>query len=143
MSARDMAGRPVRLALLAAVMCLAAGAAGAETLRIRLLRTSHADGAVAAEIQDVMPALRNSLVFKSYSLMGTAQMALPANGEAVGLGGYTVTCSGTMSQLTIKVMRGKYAVLDTVASIRHGQPLILGGFTGGGGGQVVFVFTVQ
>lgn len=134
--------RPAPL-LLALLFGCAALAARAETLHIRLLRASHAEGPVAPALQDVMPALRSSLVFKSYELMDQARQTLPPpDGATVSLGGYTVTCTGSATQLSIRITRGRQGIIDTVAALRRGHPLILGGF-GGGGGQAIFVFTLQ
>jgi hypothetical protein len=130
--------------LLALTLGFAALSSRAETLHIRLLRASHAEGPVAPALQDVMPALRNSLVFKSYTLMDQAQQPLPPPaGASVSLGGYSVACTGPATQLSIKITRGRHGIIDTVATLRRGQPLILGGFGGGGGGQAIFVFTLQ
>ncbi len=139
-------GRRRRLApaLTTFALVFAALTLRAETLHIRLLRASHAAGPDVPALQDVMPALRGSLVFKSYKLMDQAQQRLPAPaGASVDLGGYSVACLGNAAHLSIKIARGRHGVIDTVACLRRGHPLILGGFGGGGGGQAIFVFTLQ
>ena len=132
-----------RLATVIALLWLTAAPALCDNLRVRLVRTSYAELPVSDDLRDIMPALRSSLVFKGYELMAQAGTALPVDGKIIRLGGYAIRFEGPTTRMRIVIQRGAHTIMETVATLREGQPLLLGGFSGGGSGQVVFVFTLD
>ncbi len=130
-----------RLGLVIWVLLAGAGAVQAETLRIRLVRASNSAGGADPALQDVLLAMRGSLVFQSYALAGQKQLPLPANG-IVALGSFQVTCTGPRQKLAIVIRRGSQRLMQTTASLKGGKPLLLGGFPDGAN-QMILVFTAE
>ena len=135
-----------RARFLLALALLLAGAAGglqAATLRIRMIRGSHEEGQTPPALADIADMMRNTLAFKTYALDAEARMPLPADGRVVKLRVYDVTCTGPAERLKVSIVRRDKRVLDTVASVRPGHPVILGGFPARRGeGVRMFVLTI-
>lgn len=130
-----------RLVLMVLALLAGVDAAQAETLRIRLVRASNAAGGTDPALQDVVPAMRGSLVFKSYALAGQKRLPLPADGT-VTLGAFQVSCTGPRQKLAIVIQRGSQRLMQTTASLKGGKPLMLGGFPDGSN-QMILVLTVE
>jgi hypothetical protein len=127
------------LLLLGAVQALRA-----ETLHIRMIRGSHEEGATAPALADIAAMMQNTLAFKTYALDAETHIPLPANGATRPLRVYEVTCSGPAERLNIKITRLGKRILATVATVRPGHPVVLGGFRARkGGGMRMFVLTVD
>ncbi len=115
----------------------------AETLNIRMIRGCHEVEETPHELNDIATTLQKTLAFKGYLLDATATVNLPADEAKATLRIYEVTCSGTAERLTIKIMRRNKTILDTVATVRPGRPVILGGFPARNNeGVRMFVLTV-
>ncbi len=125
------------------VTAITASAHGAEALRIRMIRASNEPTETPAVLADVVAMMKNTLAFKTYALDAETHFVLPAKGELKKLRIYEVTCSGPASQLSVKIVRKGQSILSTVATVRPGQPVILGGFPAREGGMRMFVLTVS
>lgn len=138
--------RHLRARFLLALALLLAGTAGslqAETLHIRMIRGSHENGQTPPGLADIAAMMRNTLAFKTYALDAEARLPLPADGQAVKLRVYDVTCTGSAERLKVSIARRDKRVLDTVAAVRPGHPVILGGFPARRGeGVRMFVLTI-
>jgi len=132
-----------RLLIAAVMMCCAAtaGIAGG-TVSIRLVEASNAGEGVDGRLSDVVPVLKKSLVFKKYSLIASSSLKLPADGQTVKVGKYTVTCTGSQRSLRIQIKQGKDPLLYTTASLSRGKPLVLGGFPSRTG-RMILVFLAR
>ena len=120
-----------------------ASASMAETsLSIRLVEASNTPGESSPALKDVLPVLKNSLPYSTYRLLGSGSAQLPAAGQTVKIGEYSVRCQGAQEQLSITVTRGGQVMLTTQVRLRDRIPLILGGFTAGAGKHVL-VFTTR
>ena len=135
--------RPI-LAGLAVLLALASPCLAGGSLSVRLVEASDAGTGVDAGLGDVAAALQNSmgLVFKGFSLVGTARMGLPADGTDRQLGPYQVRCSGPQSGLAIELRQGRKELLRTSVNLRDGNPLIVGGFQTRKG-KMILVFLAQ
>lgn len=125
----------------AACLLLGAGVsqAGSE-LFIRLVRASTIPN-VDPAVQDVVQAMSGSFAFKGFSLKAQTTVPLPTN-AVVSLGDYTIACSGSQKQLSIRVTRDKRQMVDTVVSLVDGKPLVVGGFPAMDG-HYLLVFTAR
>lgn len=133
--------RPLLLA------CLLLGilqAVQAETLHIRMIRGSHEEGTTAPALADIAAMMQNTLAFKTYALDAETRIQLPADGAPRSLRVYSVTCTGSAERLKIGITRLGKRILSTVATVRPGHPVVLGGFRARkGGGMRMFVLTVE
>lgn len=124
-------------------VCLWLGIATAQAgnaLFIRLVRANNTPN-VDPAVQDVVQAMSGSFAFKGFSLKAQITVPLPAAGK-VNLGEYMVVCTGSQSQLNIRVLQGKRQMLDTVVALVDGKPLVLGGFPAADG-QYLLVFMAR
>ena len=125
------------LTVLLLICVMASSACAADTLFIRLVRASNTDEGIDPQLRDVVQMLRRTLVFKSYSLIGAARHRLPTKGMESRLAEFSVRCSGTQRNLRITVRRGRSVLLNTTVDLKDNIPLVLGGFPGKGGHQVL------
>ncbi len=130
-----------RLMLVALLGAFADGATGASTLSIRLVEASRSVAPSSADLGDVTEILQRNLPFASYTLQGTQNLPLPAS-QTVGLGGYTVACSGPAQELQVVVQRGGRVLISTVLRLQDGTPVIVGGFPSANG-RLILVFVVR
>lgn len=137
--------RRLRLLLLLPVLLLGAlQTVQAETLHIRMIRGSHEEGTTAPALADIAAMMQNTLAFKTYALDAETRIPLPADGTPRSLRVYAVTCTGSAERLKIGITRLGKRILSTVATVRPGHPVVLGGFRARkGGGMRMFVLTVE
>lgn len=112
-----------------------------EILSIRLVKADNSGGGQAGGLDDVIEVLRNSLVFKTYSLMASTTVAFPVKSGVLRLGDYLIDCSGGQADLTIRVRSGRRELLKTAVSLGDNKPLILGGFPCQGGKHILVFLT--
>jgi hypothetical protein len=121
-----------------ALACMA-GTAQAESLSIRLVQASNEGGGVGGGLADVAQLLQDNLRFKSFQLVSSRSISLPANG-ATELGqGFTARCSGGAGNMSVAIERGGKRVLSSTVQLQRGAPLLLGGFSSGGGKMIVIL----
>jgi hypothetical protein len=122
----------------------AATAVAGSTLSIRLMETSARPADQAAKgYADVADVLRKNLAYQQYTLLASGTLALPAASAGIALGPYTVTCSGTQQNLSIRVKRGRSVLVNTSVILEDDKPFILGGFPSASAGKHMLVFVVR
>jgi hypothetical protein len=126
-----------RWVMMLAALCLTGAAQGANTLSVRLVEASNSGAGMSAGLADVGPLLRRSLAFSNYRLLSAETMRLPVMRQTKSLGEYSVICSGPQNRLAITVTRVDRVMLTTQVNLQDGVPLILGGFSAGGGRHVL------
>ena len=112
--------------------CAATGAAG-EQLGLRLVEATNDNAGIAPGLADVADLLKRNMPFTGYRLVDSRSVPLPANGTTEMRLGFSVQCSGTQNSLAVTVMQKRNVLLRTNTALEDGKPLILGGFSGGGG----------
>lgn len=130
------------LAVAAALGMLSSPCVAGSRLSVRLVEASNEGTGVSAGLEDVASAMRSSLVFRSYTLVGSRSTPLPAPGSVIRLGPYSVKCSGPQSSLAIRVSKGGRDLLKTTVNLRDDKPLILGGFPSTRG-KMILVFLAR
>lgn len=115
--------------------------AGEQKLTVRLVTASNESGNNAG-LEDVIGALKENLPYRSYTLVDTGTVKLPATENVCKLEEYTIIFNGTHKNLTVEIFKGRKELLNTTISISKGAPLILGGFSEGNK-KIVFVLTVD
>jgi hypothetical protein len=109
------------------------------TLSIRLVEASHAGQGMGNGLGDVSKLLRENLPFKSFQLLASRSMSLPADGVASLSAGFVARCSGNQGSLNVVIESGGRKVLQSTVELRDGSPLILGGFSSGKGKLIVIL----
>ncbi|MFC1453435.1 hypothetical protein ACFLSJ_08850 [Verrucomicrobiota bacterium] len=112
------------------------------SVSIHLVRASNTGGDSAKGLEDIVSALKGSLVYTSYSLIGKAQVSLPARHVERAMDGYSVVCTGVAEELIISVRHGDRQLLTTTVALHEGKPLVLGGLPDGNA-RLVLVFTLR
>ena len=107
---------------------LASPVQAGETLSIRLVEAHNEGEGMDAGLSDVASTLTKNLSYKTFSLLASRRLGLPADGRAGLSGGYSVACRGEQANLHVTVFKRKEAVLDTTLNLRDGSPVVLGGF---------------
>lgn len=123
-----------------AVLAISVAAAQASDLTIRLVEANNSGKADSPELADVAAILHKNLQYKTFILLGTSAVTLPARKVSVTLGSFTITCNGEEKSLSITVTKDGKKALDTTVTLYKKTPLILGGFSAGSG-KYVLVFT--
>ncbi len=116
-----------------------AGTATADSLSIRLVQAANEGSGVGGGLGDVAQLLQDNLRFKSFQLVSSRSIGLPASG-ATELGqGFTARCSGGAGNLSVAIERGGTRVLSSTVQLQKGAPLLLGGFSSSGGKMIVIL----
>jgi hypothetical protein len=127
------------------IICLIVGLvsaiAEAQNLTVRLVTASNEHGENAG-LEDVIGALRENLPYRSYTLVDTGKVKLPATETSCKLEGYSLTFRGDSKNLTVEILKGRKELLKTTISLNKGAPLVLGGFSDGNR-KLVFVLTLD
>lgn len=124
--------------LLAAEVSLAGS-----TLSIRLVEASNVGQGMGAGLGDVSRLLQENLPFRSFQVLASRSMTLPANGVASLSGGLVARCSGDQGSLSVVIESGGRKVLQSTVELRDGSPLILGGFSSGGRGKLIVILLAK
>ena len=128
--------------LTAVALVFGACLANAGTMSVRLVHASDAEGGIDPELSDISGIL-SSLRFESFSLLDSDTVQLPADDARIRMAqGYTLTCNGTQDDLAIEMNHNGQALLKTIATLRRGKPLILGGFPTREG-KIILVLKVE
>lgn len=118
---------------------LTAGAAFAgSTLSVRLVEASNAGQGMGVGLGDVSSLLLNNLPYKTFRLLTSRAMNLPANSAAALDLGIVVRCSGGQDNMKVVLERGDKKIMTTV-ELRDGTPLIIGGLSSGQGKLIVIL----
>lgn len=123
--------------LLVVLMFSAAGAYAGSTLSVRLVEASHAGQGMGAGLGDVSHLLLNNLPYKSFQLLASRSMPLPATGVASLSAGIVARCTGEQDGLNVILERGGKKVMQTTVELRDGTPFIIGGITSRQGKLIV------
>lgn len=99
----------------------------APILSVRLVEASHAGQGMGAGLGDVAHLLQNNLPYKSFHLLASRSMSLPASGVASLSAGMVAKCTGGLENLNVVIEQGGKKVLQTTLGLREGTPLIIGG----------------
>jgi hypothetical protein len=124
------------------ILLLTAATSLAGSLSMRLVEASNTGSGIEKSLGDVASALKAQLPFSSYKLIASGATTLPANGSRTSLGGYTVTCAGPQTSLTIQITKGRQQLANTTVNLRSGRPLLLGGFPSKSG-KLIVVFIAR
>lgn len=109
------------------------------SVSIRLVQAGNDGGGVGSGLGDVAQLLQDNLKFKSFQLVSSKSIGLPAKGAAELGQGFTARCSGTAESLDVAIERGGKRVLSSTVQLQAGTPVILGGFASGGGKMIVIL----
>lgn len=124
------------------VVCLLLGAGvsrAGSVLSIRLVEASQKGQGMGTGLGDVSRLLQENLPFKSFQLLASRSMALPAGGVASLSGGMVARCSGEQGSMTVVIENGGRKVMQSTVELRDGSPLILGGFPSGKGKLIIIL----
>ena len=116
-----------------------AGFAAAGSVSIRLVQAANDGNGVGDGLGDVAQLLQDNLKFKSFQLVSSKSIGLPANGAAELGQGFTARCSGKADNLNVTIERSGKRVLSSTVQLQAGTPVILGGFSSGGGKMIVIL----
>lgn len=119
-------------------MMLSAGAVFAgSTLSIRLVEASNAGQGMGTGLGDVAHLLQNNLPYKTFQLLASRSMSLPASSAASLSAGIVARCSGGQNNMNVILERGGKKIMQTSVELRDGTPLIIGGISSGQGKLIV------
>jgi hypothetical protein len=125
------------LCLFVTACLLTSSAHAGDSLFIRLVNASNSEQGVDPQLADVIKVLKRTLVFKSYTLAASAAQPLPAKDSESRLAELKIKCSGSQNNLRITVRKGKSVLLNTTVDLKDNTPLVLGGFPGKNGHQIL------
>ena len=112
-------------ALMLGVMMMAGESLAGSTLTVRLVAASNVGQGMGVGLGDVSSLLRDNLPFKTFQLLASRSMSLPADGPASLSGGIVVYCSGSQRDLNVVIEKGGSKVLQSTTELRDGIPLLL------------------
>jgi len=121
----------VKTILFLGLMLMAEGVLAGSTLSVRLVEASNAGQGMGNGLGDVSPLLLNNLPYKTFQLLASRSMALPANSVASLNSGIVARCSGGQDNLSVVLERGGKKIMQTTVELRDGTPLIIGGLSAG------------
>ncbi len=107
------------------------------TLTVRLVEASHAGQGIGAGLGDVAQLLQNNLPYKTFQLLASRSMSLPAAGVASLNSGIVARCSGGQDNMNVILERGGKKIMQTTVELRDGIPLIIGGISAGQGKLII------
>lgn len=112
----------------------------AGSIKIRMAEAYNTDKPqVSPQLRDIVPLLKKSLAFKSYSLLGSTTVTTPANGKTA-INGYEILCKGDDKKLQISIYQGNKCIIRSSVVFRGSKPVIIGGLKGAKG-KIFFIFT--
>ena len=127
------------IALWLGLMFMAGVSFAGSTLSVRLVEASHAGQGMDTGLGDVSQLLRDNLPFKSFQLLASRSLSLPADGVASLSRGLVARCSGDQRNLSVTVESGGRKVMQSTVELRDGTPLIMGGFSSGKGKLILIL----
>jgi hypothetical protein len=112
----------------------------AGSVKIRMAEAYNSDKAeISTQLSDVVPLLKKSLSFNSYTLLGSTSVNTPSD-DKVSLNGYELLCKGDDKRMQVTVFHNRKSILKSTVIFSGGKPVIIGGFKGSKG-KVFFIFT--
>lgn len=123
-------------------LLLVAGAEAGETLSVRLVKADQTGKPSDPGLADVLPALTQSLAFRTYAVVASTTVPIPVSPQELRLGPYRVGCSGPPDNLSIQIRQDHTPLLYTTISLKPGKPVIVGGFPVADG-RMIFVFLLS
>ena len=127
----------LKIFLFLALMWSAGNGVAGSLLTVRLVEASHAGRGMGAGLGDVANLLQNNLPYKSFQLLASRSMSLPANGVASLNSGIVARCSGGQDNLSVVLERGGKKIMQTTVELRDGTPLIIGGISSAQGKLII------
>jgi hypothetical protein len=127
------------IALCLGLILTAGVSLGGSTLSVRQVEASHAGQGMDTGLGDVSQLLRDNLPFKSFQLLASRSMSLPADGVASLSRGMVVRCSGDQRNMKVTIESGGRKVMQSTVELRDGIPLIMGGFPSGKGKMILIL----
>jgi hypothetical protein len=106
-------------------------------LSVRLVEANNAGQGMGTGLGDVAHLLQNNLPYKTFQLLASRSMSLPANSAASLSSGIVARCSGGQENLNVVLERGGRKIMQTTVELRDGTPLIIGGISSGQGKLIV------
>ena len=125
------------------VMLAATTTFAGSTLSVRLVEASNGGGGMGTGLGDVAHLLQSNLPYRSFQLLGSRSMSLPAESSAALGRGVTVNCSGQQGGVTVTVDIGGRTALQSTVSLRDNTPLVLGGFSSGSKGKLIVILLAK
>ncbi len=130
---------PFKIILLLVLIFTAGNGIAGSTLSVRLVEASHAGQGMGVGLGDVANLLQNNLPYKTFQLLASRSMPLPAKGVASLSSGIVARCEGTQESLNVVLERGGKKIMQTSVELRDGTPLIIGGLSSGQGKLIVIL----
>ena len=127
----------LKVGLFLGVLSVAGGAFAGSTLSIRLVEAGNAGQGMGTGLGDVSALLQNNLPYKTFRLLASRSMDLPANSAASLESGIVARCSGGQDNMKVVLERGGKKLMQTTVELRDGTPLIIGGISSGQGKLIV------
>lgn len=127
----------LKILLFLTLMWTAGNGVAGSLLSVRLVEASHAGQGMGVGLGDVANLLQNNLPYKSFQLLASRSMALPANGVASLNSGIVARCSGGQDNLSVVLERGGKKIMQTTVELRDGTPLIIGGISSAQGKLII------
>jgi hypothetical protein len=127
----------LKIILFLALMWTAGNGVAGSLLSVRLVEASHAGQGMGVGLGDVANLLQNNLPYKSFQLLASRSMSLPANGVASLNSGIVARCSGGQDNLSVVLERGGKKIMQTTVELRDGTPLIIGGISSAQGKLII------
>ncbi len=131
--------RYLTLSLVLGVILVAGASFAGSTLSVRLVEASNSGQGMGSGLADVSGLLRDNLPYKSFQLLTSRSLTLPANGTAALSGGMVAKCSGPQGSMNVVIEKGGKQVMQSTVELRDGTPLILGGFSSSKGKMIVIL----
>ncbi len=107
-------------------------------VRVRLIRASPETGATDPALVPLADLLRQNMTFRSFRLMDSQTVPLPAARTLQFPGGLRLTLNGPVESLDVTLLRGRHTILKTRAVLHRQAPLFIGGVPDGAGGTLLF-----
>ncbi len=127
----------LKIILFLGFMLTTGGAFAGSVLTVRLVEASNAGQGMGTGLGDVANLLQNNLPYKTFQLLASRSMSLPATSAASLSSGIVARCSGGQENLSVVLERGGKRIMQTTVELRDGVPLIIGGISAGQGKMIV------
>ncbi len=121
----------MKLLMLAVLLVFVGGlvsASAGDKLSLRLVEASQDEVETDSRLDDIKELLTKNLPFRSFKLLDSKSMAVPANNTFTMSGGYEVSCKGAQSGLEVRVVRRREELVRTTVTLKDRTPLVIAGF---------------
>lgn len=107
----------------------ATSAQAGERIRVRLVEaTQKGRQSIDSNLDDISGLLESSLPYKSYRLVDTKFIPLPADHTVRLSKHYSFSCKGTQANMRLRLLRDGREITASTVALKDKTPLIQGGF---------------